>query len=105
MKKATWLVAVTGNKDKEEDDKKSALAKWERRIKIDERMGEIGISSVHIAVAKGNIPMLKLLSSLGADFRLLGQVAAGEAMQPIHLACKLGKVEVYNYILERDDSP
>jgi ankyrin repeat protein len=74
-------------------------------VHVDERKLESGITSVFIAITTGNIEMLDVLRKYGADFRIQAQVAGGEFMQPIHLACKLGNMKVIEYLLEKDDNP
>lgn len=52
-----------------------------------------------MAIKQGDLDMVKLLHSHGANLHITCQVAPGQEMQAILLAAKCGHLSVVDYIL------
>ena len=76
------------------------MKNWENMIEPDEQKNDGGMNAVFIAIKEKNLEMLKILRHYGADFSMSVTVGKGQTFLPILLACKTGKVEIVQFILD-----
>ncbi len=78
----------------------NSTEEWEAQVEVDAHKADGGPTPLFSALRNGSLPMVQLLHQHGADLFAQVTMQPGKTITPFLLACKMGSVDIVQYILK-----